>query len=151
MNNQSASPLLPSTKLRSSELDFVKGVLITLMVLFHLSYFVERHVALTEWVYTFHMSGFLVISGFLFNAEKDWHGFGKTLRSIAVPYVVFEDEQSHRTLSYYRVERSCRGTGGYILVLAYTAHLHGGMLWGEQAEVERVEHGDARWKCVVRA
>lgn len=64
MNNQSASPLLPSTKLRSSELDFVKGVLITLMVLFHLSYFVERHVALTEWVYTFHMSGFLVISGF---------------------------------------------------------------------------------------
>ena len=90
MNNQSASPLLPSTKLRSSELDFVKGVLITLMVLFHLSYFVERHVALTEWVYTFHMSGFLVISGFLFNAEKDWHGFGKTLRSIAVPYVVFE-------------------------------------------------------------
>lgn len=28
------------------------------MVLFHLSYFVERHVALTEWVYTFHMSVF---------------------------------------------------------------------------------------------
>lgn len=90
MNNQSASPLPPSTKLRSSELDFVKGILITLMVLFHLSFFVERHVALTEWVYTFHMSGFLVISGFLFNTEKDWHGFGKALRSITVPYVVFE-------------------------------------------------------------
>ena len=42
MNNQLTSPLLSSTKLRSSELDFVKGVLITLMVLFHLSYFVER-------------------------------------------------------------------------------------------------------------
>ena len=77
MNNQLTSPLLSSTKLRSSELDFVKGVLITLMVLFHLSYFVERHVALTEWVYTFHMSGFLVISGLLFNVEKDWHGFGR--------------------------------------------------------------------------
>ena len=36
MNNQLTSPLLSSTKLRSSELDFVKGVLITLMVLFHL-------------------------------------------------------------------------------------------------------------------
>ena len=76
MNNQLTSPLLSSTTLGSSELDFVKGVLITLMVLFHLSYFVERHVALTEWVYTFHMSGFLVISGLLFNVEKDWHGIG---------------------------------------------------------------------------
>lgn len=77
MNNQFVLPLLASTKLRSGELDFVKEILIILMVLFHLSYFVEHHVALTEWVYTFHMSGFLVISGFLFNAEKDWHGFEK--------------------------------------------------------------------------
>ena len=83
MNNQLTSPLLSSTKLRSSELDFVKGVLITLMVLFHLSYFVERHVALTEWVYTFNMSGFLVISGLLFNVEKAWHGFGRNCGALS--------------------------------------------------------------------
>ena len=48
-------------KNRLQELDFSKGVLILLMVMFHLGHFNLCYPNLTNCVYAFHMSGFLVI------------------------------------------------------------------------------------------
>ncbi len=56
---------------RSNELDFTKGILITLMVIFHLNDFVNNYIKLTQWTYAFHMSCFLLISGYLLNVNKN--------------------------------------------------------------------------------
>lgn len=55
---------------RIDELDFLKGVLIILMISFHLVYFSELHPYVKQVVYTFHMPGFLMMSGFLMNVSK---------------------------------------------------------------------------------
>ena len=75
---------------RIEEIDFVKGVLITLMVLFHLGEFTTDYPFLTTWVYTFHMSGFLLISGYLLNIDKSGGEFLKTIKGILIPYLIFE-------------------------------------------------------------
>ena len=75
---------------RIVELDFLKGVLILLMISFHLVWFGDSHPYAKQVVYTFHMPGFLIISGYLMNVEKPWHQFLKTLLSYAVPYLVME-------------------------------------------------------------
>lgn len=79
-------------KERSVELDFMKGVLITLMVLCHLSLFVETYKDIVSWVYCFHMSGFLLISGYLQRINKDCvsGGVKKTIRRIFLPYLLIE-------------------------------------------------------------
>ncbi len=51
-------------KQRIEEIDFLKYVLITLMVVFHLSWFGDHYPTLKEAVYTFHMPGFLLVAGF---------------------------------------------------------------------------------------
>lgn len=77
---------------RNTTVDFMKGVLVCLMVLYHLNPFVGTKIGtLTVGiVYSFHMSGFLLISGFYANPEKSWKQFGKTLRSLVCLYVFFE-------------------------------------------------------------
>lgn len=75
---------------RIAELDFLKGVLILLMISFHLVWFGDSHPYAKQVVYTFHMPGFLIISGYLMNVEKSWRQFLKTLLSYAVPYLVME-------------------------------------------------------------
>lgn len=78
-------------KERIVELDFVKGVLITLMVLCHLTLFMVTYEAFVSWVYCFHMSGFLLISGYLQNTSKyKSQGMTKAVRGILLPYLVFE-------------------------------------------------------------
>ncbi len=77
-------------KNRSQELDFSKGILILLMVIFHLGYFNSCYPNLTNCVYAFHMSGFLVISGYLCSVEKTMSQFLISLKRILVPYIVFE-------------------------------------------------------------
>lgn len=62
---------------RIVELDFVKGVLITLMVLCHLSLFVMTYKDIVSWVYCFHMSGFLLVSGYLQKVKENKLGGGK--------------------------------------------------------------------------
>lgn len=52
--------------MRLSELDFAKGVLIILMVMFHLTYsgtFMPQTV--DSFVYSYHVSSFMLLSGFL--------------------------------------------------------------------------------------
>lgn len=75
---------------RSLELDFLKGVFIVLMVAFHLFYFAVHYPLLCSWVYTFHMPGFLLISGYLMRVNKELKKVLSSLRWLLVPYVFFE-------------------------------------------------------------
>ena len=75
---------------RIHQLDFLKGIFILLMVLFHIALVEETYPVLREAVYTFHMSAFLIISGYLANVDKEPGAFSKGLLRIAVPYLLFE-------------------------------------------------------------
>ena len=75
---------------RIKELDFLKGVLILLVISFHLVYFEQLYPEIKQVVYTFHMPGFLLISGYLMNISKEPKDFLKTLLWLAVPYLVME-------------------------------------------------------------
>ncbi|MBQ7451394.1 MAG: acyltransferase family protein [Prevotella sp.] len=77
-------------KQRINELDFLKGVLIILMISFHLVYFSELHPYAKQVVYTFHMPGFLIMSGFLMNVSKPWKAVLLSMLSYAVPYAIME-------------------------------------------------------------
>ena len=77
-------------KERILQLDYLKGVLILFMVTFHLSLIGHTYPSLYRAVYTFHMSAFLVISGYLANVEKDCKSFGKGMLRLIFPYVIFE-------------------------------------------------------------
>ena len=75
---------------RIKELDFLKGVLILLVISFHLVYFEQLYPEIKQVVYTFHMPGFLLISGYLMNIRKEPKDFLRTLLWLAVPYLVME-------------------------------------------------------------
>ena len=75
---------------RIEELDYLKGILITLVVLFHLTYFSTEYTLAKQFVYTFHMPAFLVISGWLMNIEAPLPHFGRMISKILLPYIVFE-------------------------------------------------------------
>jgi fucose 4-O-acetylase-like acetyltransferase len=64
---------------RIEEIDFLKCVFILLMIAFHLSYIEHLYPYAKNIVFTFHMPAFLFISGYLFNINKKWNVF---LRSI---------------------------------------------------------------------
>ena len=72
---------------RIYDYDFVKGILITLMVIFHLTLTSQSFLIVKEWIYVFHMSGFLVLSGYFFNDDKS--KFLKTFTGILWPYLIF--------------------------------------------------------------
>lgn len=75
---------------RIQEIDVARGILILLMVAFHLGLFNTKYPHACQIVYAFHMSGFLLISGYLFSVNKEPHKFLKGLYGIVVPYIVFE-------------------------------------------------------------
>ena len=75
---------------RIKEIDFLKGILILLVISFHLVWFEQLHPDIKQVVYSFHMPGFLLISGYLMNISKEPKDFLKTLLWLAVPYVVME-------------------------------------------------------------
>lgn len=75
---------------RIQEIDMAKGLLILLMVVFHLGLFNTKYPHTTQIVYAFHMSGFLLISGYLFSVNKEPQKFLKSIYGVVVPYIVFE-------------------------------------------------------------
>ncbi|MCR5827268.1 MAG: acyltransferase family protein [Bacteroidales bacterium] len=77
-------------KERILEIDMAKGVFILLMVIFHLGLFNTKYPLACQIVYAFHMSSFMLISGYLFSVDKEPHKFLKVLYGLVVPYVVFE-------------------------------------------------------------
>ncbi len=72
------------------ELDFLKCVMIVLMVVFHLAYFGDLHPHAKQFVYTFHMPAFLVISGYLLSASKEGRAFCRSTWWLFLPYAVME-------------------------------------------------------------
>lgn len=91
------STTLSTTRIEA--LDYLKCLFVLLMVAFHLAYFADGYPLLKQWVYTFHMPGFLLISGYLMRIEKTLHQFSRTLLWLAVPYLLLES--SYITLSSF--------------------------------------------------
>lgn len=83
-------PVEMSVKQYYGEIDYAKGILITLMVMFHLGHFNNQYPEMTSCVYSFHMSGFLLLSGYLFTYQKEIDAFCSNVRRLVVPYIVFE-------------------------------------------------------------
>ena len=75
---------------RIDELDFLKGIFIILMISFHLVYIGDSYPYAKRIVYTFHMPGFLIISGYLMNITKSRKDFIKTMLGYAIPFIVME-------------------------------------------------------------
>ncbi|MCD7850884.1 MAG: acyltransferase [Parabacteroides sp.] len=75
---------------RIKELDYLKCVFILLMIIFHLVYIGDKYPYAKQIVYTFHMSAFLVISGYLANIRKKAMPFFRALLWIFIPYVFME-------------------------------------------------------------
>lgn len=75
---------------RIEELDYLKCLFVLLMVAFHLAYFADGYPLLKQWVYTFHMPGFLLISGYLMRVDRPLRKFARILLWLAVPYLVLE-------------------------------------------------------------
>ena len=71
-------------------LDFLKGVLILLVISFHLVHFEALHPYAKQVVYTFHMPAFLFISGYLVNVAKPAKAFLLTMLWVAIPYAIME-------------------------------------------------------------
>ena len=64
---------------RIEELDYLKCLLIVLMISFHLVYIGESYPYAKQVVYTFHMPVFLILSGYLMNVEKSSEQYLRTL------------------------------------------------------------------------
>lgn len=87
--NISSTPRREAKK-RIEELDFLKALFILLMIAFHLVYIGDGYPYLKQFVYTFHMPGFLIISGYLMKTDRSARSYGRTLLWLAVPYVTME-------------------------------------------------------------
>lgn len=75
---------------RIKEIDFLKSILILLMVAFHLVYIGDKYPYAKLIVYTFHMPAFLIISGYLADEKKDAGAFLRKQMWIFIPYVFME-------------------------------------------------------------
>lgn len=76
--------------LRNSNLDFLKGICITLMVIFHLAYIGDTYAYAKAIVYTFHMPIFLGISGYLSSPQKPAYKFLQTFFRLIRIYLIFQ-------------------------------------------------------------
>lgn len=75
---------------RIGELDFLKCVFILLMIVFHLVYIGDKYPYIKDWVYTFHIPAFLLISGYLMHVEKTVMSFLRSMLWIFIPYTIME-------------------------------------------------------------
>jgi fucose 4-O-acetylase-like acetyltransferase len=77
---------------RSIAADFVKGVMIILVVYAHVTHLgtmLETQKQVVSWVYSFHMPVFLCVSGFFFSASYREMEMRILLRRIVAPYFLF--------------------------------------------------------------
>ena len=89
MSEERVDVLKDNTK-RIQEIDMAKGILILLMVTYHIEFFNTKYPDACPIIYAFVMPGFLLISGYLFSANKEPKKFLKSIYGIVVPYIVFE-------------------------------------------------------------
>lgn len=90
MEQASSKTQQSSSRERIADIDIMKCIFIVLMVIFHLVYIGDSYPYAKKIVYTFHMTGFLLFSGYLMNIYKSWAAFAKTLLWYAIPYLVME-------------------------------------------------------------
>lgn len=72
------------------QVDYLKSVFILLMILFHLVYIGDTYPYMKKVVYSFHMPIFLILSGYLSNANKSVKAFLTSWWWLFVPYAVME-------------------------------------------------------------
>lgn len=77
-------------KQRVDEIDFLRCGLILLMITFHIVYIGDTYGAAKQFVYTFHMPAFLLVSGYLCNTAKRAGQFLRAMLWIFIPYCVME-------------------------------------------------------------
>ena len=122
---------LPYMESRVKEIDYLKCIFITLMIIFHLVYIGDKYPYAKQIVYTFHMSAFLIISGYLANNRKDARSFLRKFLWIFIPYACME--AAYTVMSHFLPVRECRchysyriarqdipPSDGALLVSAYT-------------------------------
>lgn len=73
---------------RNTDLDFIRALLIILMILIHIVSFGNAHPHLKAGILSFMMPTFLIITGYLVNIEKSVREFGNYLLCLALPYVI---------------------------------------------------------------
>jgi len=88
--SEKTDTVLKDNSKRIQEIDMAKGILILLMVTFHIELFNTKYPDACPIIYAFVMPGFLLISGYLFSVNKEPQKFLKSIYGVVVPYVVFE-------------------------------------------------------------
>ena len=84
---------------RNTDLDFIRAILIILMILIHIVSFGNAYPHLKAGILSFMMPTFLIITGYLVNIGKTGRQFGKYLLCLALPYVIMGTGFS--VLSYF--------------------------------------------------
>lgn len=84
---------------RNTALDFIRAILIILMILIHIVSFGNAYPHLKAGILSFMMPTFLIITGYLVNIGKTGRQFGKYLLCLALPYVIMVTGFS--VLSYF--------------------------------------------------
>lgn len=75
---------------RIPEIDYLKCIFILLMVTFHLTYIGDSYPYAKRVVYTFHMPGFLILSGYLARTYDTWKESLRKVKWIFLPYLCME-------------------------------------------------------------
>ena len=72
----------------NNSINFMRAVLITMMILVHITYFGDMYPEIKYGILSFMMPAFLVITGYLVNVDKSIAKFTKYIIQIFVPYAI---------------------------------------------------------------
>lgn len=86
-------------KQRNTDIDWIRSILIILMILIHIVSFGNAYPQLKAGILSFMMPTFLIITGYLVNIEKSPKEMGRYLMCLALPYVIMVTGFS--VLSYF--------------------------------------------------
>lgn len=86
-------------KQRNTDIDWIRAILIILMILLHIVSFGNAYPQLKAGILSFMMPTFLIITGYLVNIEKSPKEMGRYLMCLALPYVIMVTGFS--VLSYF--------------------------------------------------
>ncbi len=75
-------------KQRNTDIDWIRAILIILMILIHIVSFGNAYPHLKAGILSFMMPTFLIITGYLVNIEKRPKEMGRYLMCLALPYVI---------------------------------------------------------------
>ena len=75
---------------RVLQLDFLKGIFIILMIVYHNHAIADSYPLVAQILASVHMPAFLIISGYLANVDKELPIFCKGMLRLIVPYTIFE-------------------------------------------------------------